>query len=174
MKTLDKPNMDRPVEKIMPSGGRLGRPQASQINHLAPAKPAQERNIRQFPTSTRDRKDLVLDTLRAGGTYRLAAACIGIGDRALRNWRADDPEFEVQCRMAQAEHCMEQIGTVRKAGRKDWKASMALLKTNPMTRADFREDKGEQRIEVTVNFDRKAILIDGKAQSVTLDDDPGS
>ena len=109
--------------------------------------------------------------LRAGGTYKLASARIGITDRALRYWRADDPEFEIQCQMAQAEHCMEQLGNVRRAGRKDWKASMALLRSHPMTRADFKEDKGEQRIEVTVNFDRKGILVDGKPQSITMDDD---
>ena len=163
VKASDEPNLDRSVEKIMPSGGRLGAPN--------PAKSTKLRNMRKLPKSIRDKKDLVLDTLREGGTYKLAAAGVGIGDRALRYWRADDPQFEVQCRMAQAEHCMEQLGNVRKAGRKDWKASMALLRSHPMTRGDFREDKGEARIQVTVNFDRKGIIIDGKPQSITMDDD---
>ncbi len=169
MKASDKPNLDRPVKKIRPSRARLDGPQTPLINHLTPAKPTELRNIRQFPRSIRDKKDLVLDTLREGGTYKLAAARIGIGDRALRYWR-DDPEFEVQCRMAQAEHCMELVGNVKRAAKDDYKAALALLKINPMTRADFKEDKGEQRIEVVVSFDRKGIIIDGKPQSITLED----
>ena len=75
-----------------------------------------------------------------------------------------------ECLQAQAEHCMELVGHVKRAAKDDYKAALALLKTNPMTRADFKEDKGEQRIEVVMSFDRKGIIIDGKPQSITMDD----
>ena len=124
-----------------------------------------------FPTSARDRKDLVLDVLKEGGTFKLAAARIGIGDRALRNWRADDPEFEVQCRMAQAEHCMEQIANVRRAAKDDYRAALAILKHHRLTREDFSDRKAPQAVTVQLSFDRKGIIIDGKPQSITMDDD---
>ena len=151
----------------MPSGGRSGRPQTPQINHLAPnpAKPTELRKLRKLPKSIRDKKDLVLDTLRAGGTFKLAAAGIGITDRALRYWR-DNPEFEVQCRMAQAEHCMEQIANVKRAAKGDCKAALAFLKHHRLTREDFSDRKRPQAVTVTVGFDRKGIIVDGERTSI--------
>ncbi len=104
--------------------------------------------------------------LRAGGTYKLASARIGITDRALRYWRAHDPEFEVQCRMAQAEHCMEQIANVKRAAKDDYKAALVFLKHHRLTREDFSDRKRPQAVTVTVGFDRKGIIVDGKRTSI--------
>ena len=104
--------------------------------------------------------------LRESGTYKLAAAGAGISDRPLRYWRANDPQFEAQCLQAQAEHCMELIGHVKRAAKDDYKAALAFLRHHRLTREDFSDTKRPQTVTVTVGFDRKGIIVDGKRTSI--------
>ena len=68
--------------------------------------------------------------------------------------------------MAQAEHCMELVGHVKRAAKDDYKAAPALLKHHPLTREDFSDRKGPQTVTVQLSFDRKGIIVDGKRTSI--------
>lgn len=79
----------------------------------------------------------VLDVLAAGGSFELAAALIGMTYQTVRNWRKDDEEFEMQCRIAQGTGLIEPTRTLHAATVTDWQAAKYVLERNPITKAAY-------------------------------------
>lgn len=78
-------------------------------------------------------RNRILDALREGASYRLAAAAAGLDDQFIARWMADDPEFAEQVRQHKATASLAMIRKVRTAD--DWKAAAWYLERTE--RADF-------------------------------------
>lgn len=79
----------------------------------------------------------VCDVLAAGGSLGLAASLIGMSTETIRRWRKDDPDFEMECRVATGTGLIEPTRTLAAATVTDWQAARYVLERNPMTRSDY-------------------------------------
>lgn len=110
------------------------------------AKPGKPLEWVKTPLSTsrsclRDNSDLkvqVIESLKAGSTFKIAAAAAGVNEGTLINWRRADPDFETACRQARAQWAQSRIENVNVAADEDWRAATWLLERHPETRDEFR------------------------------------
>lgn len=109
--------------------------------------------------ATPEARTKVLEALRQGATYSMAAACAGVTRQALSLWRRDIEDFQVQCDAAVAEFAGRQIRRIDAAADADWKASSYLLSHHPETRPDWapQVSKGSGGLNVVINIPRQSI-----------------
>ncbi len=116
----------------------------------------------------------VLEIIKEGGTFMLAAAAVGIGYRTLSDWRAASVSFARAVDNAMAMSAMRHIGVIERAATKDWKAADRQLSVNPLTRGDYgRQGPGGTGIaEIRINV---GVTRPEKEQSAkTIDVTPES
>lgn len=93
-----------------------------------------------------------VECLRKGLSTRIAARRVGMAPETADKWRNDDAEFDAICQAAEHEWIARKVGEVDDAGKRDWKASWALLEQHPLTKPDFQsETKGGGGITVIIN-----------------------
>lgn len=98
----------------------------------------------------------ILENIKQGATFKLAAAAIGIHADTLTDWRKASPNFWRAIEKAQATFALRHVGNIAKAGDKgDWRASDRLLQSHPMTKEDF-QDKQSGGVSITFNINRAA------------------
>jgi hypothetical protein len=122
----------------------------------AVAEPATKAPGRAVAFNGDAQKGIVLTHLRDGMPFRYAALAAGVTDRTVRNWRDNDSSFSEACQTAIAQFTAEQLANIRDAGKRDWKASMALLERHPDTREDFApaRSSGSPGLEIVLNINR--------------------
>lgn len=70
-----------------------------------------------------ERVKLILDAIRVGSTYALAAAWGGISDDTLDEWKKKYSDFAESFRKAEGEAALKRLARIDKAGREgDWRA----------------------------------------------------
>ena len=120
-------------------------------------------------------KGRILAQLAEGATYKLAAACIGVSDRTLRDWREQDPAFASACNSARAQHRVKLVKYIDRAAERDWKAAAWRLERDEETREDFASRSAHgfpPGITVVLNVDRSKVpagyehVIDGHPDRV--------
>ena len=116
----------------------------------------QVRQAQRLGLCNDDNKGIVIAQIARGASYRLAAACVGVADRTLRDWRAKDSDFAAACDAAKACLMVDQVNNIVEAGnRGDWRASAWLVERSDATRADYRtEDRSDEPIRVVLQIDR--------------------
>ncbi len=130
-----------------------------------------ESHLRPHPNSpskdSPERRERVLAILKDGGTYRLAAAAIGVHENTLSAWRKGDVEFQRLCDAAQADFALGQLAKVRTS--LDTKDARFLLERHPMTRDDYGQPKERHSaINIVLGIHRDAVVPVG----LTLDQTP--
>ncbi len=104
---------------------------------------------------TAENKDIILGRLATGSTYKMAAACVAVGDRALRDWRAEDPEFAAACEAARAVHKAQMAGHITDAAARDWKAAAWHLEHSPDTKEEFgKQERSDAPVQVILHINR--------------------
>ena len=104
---------------------------------------------------TAENKDIILERLATGSTYKMAAACVAVGDRTLRDWRAEDPEFAAACESARAVHKAQMAGHITDAAARDWKAAAWHLEHSPDTKEEFgKQERGDAPVQVILHINR--------------------
>ncbi len=104
---------------------------------------------------TAENKDIILERLATGSTYKMAAACVAVGDRTLRDWRAEDPEFAAACEAARAVHKAQMAGHITDAAARDWKAAAWHLEHSPDTKEEFgKQERGDAPVQVILHINR--------------------
>lgn len=111
------------------------------------------------PTSLRvctaENKHIILERLATGSTYKMAAACVAVNDRTLRDWRADDPEFAAACEAARAVHKAQMAGHITDAAARDWKAAAWHLEHSPDTKEEFgKQDRSDAPVQIIMHINR--------------------
>jgi len=112
--------------------------------------------------SLSDKDDLklqVIESLKEGSTFRIAAAAAGVNENTLKNWRTADADFETACRQARAQFAQRNIARVNDAASEDWRAATWLLEKHPDTREEFKSAetaKGGGGIQVILQIPRSA------------------
>jgi len=111
------------------------------------------------PTSLRvctaENKDIILERLATGSTYKMAAACVAVNDRTLRDWRAEDSEFAAACEAARAVHKAQMAGHITDAAARDWKAAAWHLEHSPDTKEEFsKQDRNDGIVRVRLDIIR--------------------
>ena len=97
--------------------GRSGRQRARDDRPPAADKPWGEPQIRR-----------ILDALRDGATYEIAARAAGTSPRTFRRWRANHDDLRQRVERAEAEGAEDALDVVRKAADEgDWRAASWLL-----------------------------------------------
>lgn len=108
-------------------------------------------------------RDIVLNHLRNGVTFEIAARAAGVSDRTVRMWREDDPTFEMACQASRAAFVASKIEQINDAP--DWKAAAYLLERAPETKDQYGTKQGESPM-IVLNITRETpqgITIDGRA-----------
>lgn len=107
----------------------------------------------------------ILESLRTVPNYGVACATANISRSAFDQWRESDPEFSELCEQAIALSAHDDLGHIKAASPRDWKAAAYLLERNPITKGDFaQKDSGGTTINVMLNIDRAApdiVTIEG-------------
>lgn len=105
-------------------------------------------------TASPDRLWQALTGYVSGGSHAVAAGLAGVSEETWRDWRDSCPELPLAIQQIHAGRARQQLGHVDGAAKRgDWKAAEALLKANPLTRADWKEDKGGgQGVAIQINF----------------------
>lgn len=123
--------------------------------------------------ATPDARAAVIQTLREGGTYMMAAAMAGVTKATLTAWRKDEA-FQIACDRAIAEFATGQVKRIHRAGSDDWKASSFLLTHHPETRKEFAPavQAGGGGLHITLNIPRASEnpgnLIEGEVSEGQL------
>jgi transposase-like protein len=94
----------------------------------------------QWGKCTPENKARVVNALREGATFKIAAALIGISDRTLRDWRKDDPAFAAMCEAAQAEDMAETMATLKRMSRTDANIAKFRASRHRLTRDEYGSD----------------------------------
>lgn len=76
---------------------------------------------------TAERKQRVLDALKAGNTRRAACIAAGIDQRTLERWQERYVGFAADLARAEAESEVALVGFIRNAAAQDWRAALTLL-----------------------------------------------
>lgn len=101
-----------------------------------------------------DRVWQALTSYVSGGSHAMAAGLAGVSENTWQDWRESCPELPIaiaQILAARARNGLNRIETAGKRG--DWKADEALLKANPLTKADWKDDKGTSSgVAIQINF----------------------
>ena len=93
-----------------------------------------------------ENRAVVVAILGNGGTYKLAAAAIGISDRTLREWREKDPAFAAKCDSARAADMAEVMAAIKRMSKTDFQAARFRAERDPLTRDEF----GNPRVGMAV------------------------
>lgn len=81
-------------------------------------------------------KERIMNTVRCGGSFKMAAQAAGIGETTFHDWKrwGEDPkgkpeykQFLAELQQAEAEGNAARVAIVMKAARTDWKAASWLL-----------------------------------------------
>lgn len=105
----------------------------------------------QWGKCTPENKARVINALREGATYKIAAALIGISDRTLREWRQKDPGFAAMCEAAQAEDMQETMATLKRMSRTDPNIAKFRAQRHRLTRDEYGNDEPDRFIGNTFN-----------------------
>ena len=105
-----------------------------------------------------ERRERVIQILTDGGSYKLAAAAIGVSQTTLKRWRDSDTDFENLCRAAMAEFIFPQLKKVRES--KDTRDTRFLLQHHPLTREDYQEQRGVSGLTLNFGIIRDARLLE--------------
>lgn len=109
--------------------------------------------LRSPTKDTPEKREQIIQTLSRGGTYRLAAASVGISPNTLKRWRDLDRDFESRCQSAMAQFALEQLQKV--ADSRDTKDARFILQHHPISRDDFRDTRNAgSKIEITFAIPR--------------------
>ena len=115
----------------------------------------EEKSLVALGQDTPEARQAFLDALSKGVYQSIAApACFGVTYQTVKNWRDNDPTFEMQVKSARARFAARHIENIDKWSERDWKASRYLLETAPETRAEFTASNKSEKIEVIINIDR--------------------
>lgn len=95
-----------------------------------------------------------LQAYAVGGNHAMAAAMAGVSPDAWLDWRNGCPQLPAAIEAVQAAKAAKHLERIDSAGKRgDWKADEALLKANPLTKADWQgEAKGSQGVAIQINF----------------------
>ncbi len=116
----------------------------------------------------------ILEGLRLGMTYKLAAQYAGMGERTLYEWLAADAQFSHDCKDAEAHNAEEALACIRKAAKDgNWTAGAWLLeRRHRYTKTEKIEHSGEVR---TVRVDLTGADVeelDRLAEAVLAEPEP--
>ncbi|PWS37783.1 hypothetical protein DFH01_00225 [Falsiroseomonas bella] len=105
----------------------------------------------------------LLDMLACGATVTLAAKRLGMAPLSVRRWLEQDEQLAAMVEQAQAEFASGLVDNIRDAGKRDWRASFALLEKMPVSRDEFGEQPniggpGEISIAVVLPGELQAML----------------
>jgi hypothetical protein len=70
---------------------------------------------------------MVIEGVRRGLTYRLAAARAGLHQDTITDWKAKHSDFSERLFVAEAEAAQEALDKIRKASDDDWRAAAWIL-----------------------------------------------
>lgn len=76
---------------------------------------------------TPERRDIIVDGVRNGLTYRLAAAKAGIHEDTVTDWKSKHPDFSERLLVAEAEAAQEALVRIGSASKDDWRAAAWIL-----------------------------------------------
>lgn len=99
----------------------------------------------------------MLGALKAGATFKLAAATAGVTVDTLSSWRKASPGFQKEVTEAMAQAAMKAIKQIDGAANRDWKAAERMLTFNPLTKDEVRPSDGGRQgpvIQVNIGIDR--------------------
>lgn len=108
------------------------------------------------------RKAVVVQEILEGATHKLAGAVVGVTDDTITNWKKKDAEFSEAITAARARRLIKHERNIDKAGDQgDWKASLAVLERDPMTKGQYqpRQEHVGTAIQINVGIDRNEVKI---------------
>lgn len=73
------------------------------------------------------RRDLIIDAVRCGMTYRLAAAKAGVHQDTITDWKEKHSDFSERLLIAEADAAQEALEKIGKAANDDWRAAAWIL-----------------------------------------------
>lgn len=116
---------------------------------------------KQLPTQRRDSRNTpanllkICDLIRVGMSPTNAAACAGLAPATLTGYR-ESPKYNaaiVEAQLASLGQAENSIYDAHERG--DWKAAVARLQFNPLTREQYAgQDKQDRGITVVINVNR--------------------
>jgi len=123
---------------------------------------------------TPENRAKVLQGLRLGMTYKLAAQYAGISESTFWDWAGSDSEFLASCKDAEGHNAAQALATIIKAAQAgNWTAGAWLLeRRHGYTKTERIEHGGEVR---TVRIDltgSEAAEVDRIAEGVITEPEP--
>ena len=110
---------------------------------------------------TEENISIILDAVERGVSPTIAADLAGISPKTLGRWRKADPQLDLEIRARQAKNTVEDLGTIKDAAQKDWKAAAWSLERNSYSREEYgkqRDDKDQ--IQIILNIHRDEVPVD--------------
>lgn len=107
-------------------------------------------------------KDIILQAVLAGATYKLAAAKAGVSEKTIERWRKKDPDFATLVVKARAQRLVKHEENINDAGdRGDWKASAYMLERDPLTKDQYakQEESPKTAIQFNIGINRDEVKI---------------
>ena len=117
------------------------------------------------------KKRVVLNRLRNGATYQMAADLAGITNQTLSNWRKDDVEFDAKVQKARSGFGYEHLKRLGKHSRNgDATSTRMLVERHPSTREDFgRQEQTGSGVTINFNIPRNQAAIDVTPQKPAIE-----
>ena len=122
---------------------------------------------------TPENRKKVLEGLRLGMTYKLAAQFAGMGERTLWDWIAADPQFSHDCKDAEGHNAAQALATIIKAAREgNWTAGAWLLeRRHGYTKTEKIEHAGTVKTVRIDLSDMEAEELDKLAEAALVTDE---
>lgn len=95
---------------------------------------------------TPERRDIIIEGVRTGLTYRLAAAGAGIHQDTITDWKAKHADFSERLLVAEAEAAQAAMDRIKTASKDDWRAAAWILEHR------HPEDYGKQVVNQDINL----------------------
>jgi len=109
---------------------------------------------------TTENISIILDAVEGGASPKIAADLAGINPKTLGRWRKEDPQLDLEIRARQAQNSAENIGTIKDAAQKDWKAAAWIVERDPYSRKEYgkqRDDNGQMQIILNIHRDEVSV-----------------
>ena len=131
----------------------------------------QIKSLQTYGKKTPEAQKIIFDGLSIGLSTKLAADSVGIDIRALKRWRADDPEFDQLCHLGVVTFAKQNLHAIHKSVLKgNVNPAQWSLQNNPHTKEEYGQPQntGNQAIKIELSFKREEILPPDAFKDTTI------